>query len=278
MSVTKIAEPGCSWTPPPADAFQLRSANSEFIDEVFRSGTLRRRDGTPVPMDVYIPPDQGDLLYSLIRFLQPRLSVEIGLANGISALHVAQGLRDVGSGRHLAIDPFQASDWGDVGVVTLQRAELQDWVAVDPRPSHWALPDLEQRGFRVQFAFIDGSHLFDYVVSDFMAIDRLLDVGGCIAFDDSDWPAVERVLRFAVTNRDYRVFPSGVVIEPSPGRPRLASRAIKSLARRFRPLRRALRHDFLLPSHQLGIQGRCVVLQKQCVDHRDSQQRQLQEF
>lgn len=278
MSASQAATAQQPWIAPADAPFKLVSAGSQFIDNVFRCRSLVRRDGTRLPLDVYIPPAQGDLLYSLVHYLQPNRTLEVGLANGVSAMYIAQSLHDNGKGKHLAIDPFQQSDWDDVGLLTLHRAGLEQWVSLDPRPSHWALPDIEEVGERIQFAFVDGSHLFDYVMADFMAIDRILDIGGMIAFDDSDWPAITGVIRFAIANRDYEVFPTGVVIEPSPGRPRLVARGLRLLAQRFGSLRRILRNDFTIPSSQLGIQGRCVVLRKRSNDQRDSQRRQLDDF
>lgn len=266
-----------AWTPPNR-SFEARRTSCAFIDEIFASRQLVDGEGRTVSLDVFVPAQQGDLLYSLVRYLRPRACVEVGLANGISTLHIAKALQENGSGHHTAIDPFQSCDWSDIGLVTLRRAGLRELVSLDPRPSHWVLPEMESSGRRIQFAFVDGSHLFDYVMADFLGIDRILDVGGVIAFDDSDWPAVNAVIRFAITNRDYRVLDTGVVIEPSPGRPRWMVQRLREFARRCSPLRRVLRHEFLFPSNEIGIAGRCVVLQKQSEDQRDNQTRQLTEF
>src|SRR4051812_30088520 len=146
-------------------------------------------------MNVYIPREEGDYLYSLVRADRPRVTVEVGMANGISTLFIAAGLRDNGDGgRHIAIDPFQASDWQNVGVGLARQAGLGDLVRLVEQPSHHALPALEREGVRAGLIFIDGAHLTDYVFADFLASDRILDVGGVIVFDDSDWPAVQTVI------------------------------------------------------------------------------------
>jgi len=245
---------------------------------VVASKSLVGRSGRDQPLDVYIPSLQGDLLYSLVRYLRPDRTLEVGMANGISTLYIAQALHDLEQGQHLAIDPYQQSDWDDVGVMTLQRAGLDNLVKLDPRPSHWALPDLDEAGERIQFAFIDGCHLMDYVMTDFMVIDRILDVGGLIAFDDSDWPAVNQVIRFALSNRDYTVFPTGVVIEPSPGNPRAAANCLRSVVRNLKPLQKIIQNDFTFPPRDIGIDGRCVVLRKNADDKRHSLQGQLTPF
>lgn len=251
--------------------FRMQRPTIPVVEELYRTGELHRRDGKRAPLDVFIPRLEGELLYSLVRYLAPAVTVEIGLANGISALFIAEALRNNGHGRHIAIDPFQSTHWYEAGLVALERARLREWVTLDPRYSHCALPDLEAQRVRAQFAFVDGSHQFDYVICDFLAIDRILEVGGLIAFDDSDWPAVSAVIRFALANRHYIVFDTGVVVEPPPVRPSIVARILRGLGRTLHPLGQRLRPDFLRPNHDLGIHGRCVVIQKLADDDRDSQ-------
>jgi len=267
-----------AWTRPIDRNFEFQSTGSTFIDAVFSSRTLIDADGQTRDLDTYIPASQGDLLYSLVHYLKPERTLEVGLANGISALHIATALNELGHGKHLAIDPFQQTDWRNVGMVTLQRAGLDHLVTLDQRPSHWAIPDLDEAEQRIQFAFIDGSHLLDYVMTDFMTIDRILDVGGLIAFDDSDWPSILNVIRFAIANRGYTVFPTDIVIEPNPGRPRFVSRVLRKLVLRSKSLQRLVRNDFTFPDRDLGIEGRCVVLRKTADDQRHALRRQLVSF
>lgn len=255
------------WTAPSQDRFTLCRAESPYIESVFAAESQVGRSGRHC-LDTFIPPEQGDLLYSLVRFLRPQRTLEIGMANGISSLYIASGLRDEGVGKHLAIDPHQHTDWDDVGLLSIQRAQLDHLVSLDARMSHHALPDLDEAKARFQFAFIDGCHLMDYVMSDFMMVDRVLDVGGMIAFDDSDWAAVNQVIRFALANRSYEVFQTGTVIEPGPGRPSLAAAMLRGVVRRVRPLQRLFRGDFLYPSVELNIDGRCVVIRKVGDDQR----------
>jgi hypothetical protein len=78
-----------------------------------------------------------------------------------------------------------------------------------------------------------------------------------------------------LTNRDYEIFPTNIVIEPNPGRPRLVSRALRWFARRSVSLQRLVRNDFTVPDCELGIEGRCVVLRKTSDDRRHALRRQL---
>jgi predicted O-methyltransferase YrrM len=256
-----------------ANGLQLGRCPNPLVQEVFDKKQIPLADGSWTAMDVWIPREEGDFLYSLVRRLRPRLTLEVGMANGVSTLFIAQALMDNDRGRHLAIDPFQYSEWKGAGKALLERGGLDSLVDLIEKPSHQALPELEQAGKRVQFAFIDGSHLFDYVMTDFLCCDRLLDVDGLMAFDDSDWPAITQVIRFAVTNRKYVVAHPEVVIEPPSGSSSLLGRLTRHLGQALPRFGEKLRPDFLTPSHQLGVRGRCVVLRKTCQDERNSQSR-----
>jgi predicted O-methyltransferase YrrM len=258
--------------------FSLVTCKSAVIDALYRDRRVVLPDGTHKPLDIYIPRDEGDYLYSLVRFLVPEQVVEVGMANGLSTLFIAQGLFDNAHGRHIAIDPFQFSDWGGAAIHQLHLAGLDHLVELVEKPSHQALPELEQAGVRAQLVFIDGNHLFDYVLTDFLAADRILDVGGLIAFDDADWPAVTQVIRFILANRHYGVAFPEVVIEQARGAPTRVGNLVRAAAGALPPLAAKLRPDFLRPARQLGIQSRCVALRKLGPDDRGGQSQFHREF
>jgi predicted O-methyltransferase YrrM len=243
------------------------------IEEAYTSRRLSKLDGTPIPMNVYIPREQGDFLYSLVRKLRPELTIEVGMANGLSTVFIAEALRQNGTGRHIAIDPFQHSDWGGAGMALVRKAGLESLVELVELPSHQALPELERAGKRPGLVFIDGSHLFDYVLSDFLCTDRLLPPGGLVAFDDSDWPAITAAIRYALTNRHYEVVHSDFVIESEPNTPSRLANVLRRVAKLSSKLSAKLRPDFITPPFDLGLRGRCSVLRKIKCDDRDSQSR-----
>lgn len=257
---------------------ELLTCPNPQVESLYRSRQVTLEDGRRLPMNVFIPREQGDFLYSMVRHLRPRTTLEVGMANGISTLFIAAALRDNASGLHIAIDPFQSSEWQNAGVALLKIAGLSSWIEVRESYSHRALPVMEESRTRVQFAFVDGAHLFDFVIADFLCIDRILDVGGLIAFDDSDWPAVRRALRFILANRAYEVAFPQVVIEPRRPTPTSAARLARALGRLMPKLGTKLRPDFLVPDEQLGLRGRCIVLRKLAEDSRDSQSRCHVEF
>jgi hypothetical protein len=64
-----------------------------------------------------------------------------------------------------------------------------------------------------------------------------------------------------------------VVVEPSRYTPGVPSRAFRSVARFLPPLQAKLREDFVVPGHEMGVRGRCLVLRKLQDDDRDTQSR-----
>lgn len=172
------------------DILGLDGAQAEKVDRI--TGGIHR--------------DEVELLVSVVDGVDPATSVEVGLGYGFSALAIGlSGRRDRAGRRHIVMDPHQTSYWRGRGLAHLDAAGLSAMIEFHEAPSHRVLPLLEARGERVDFAFIDGWHTFDYVFTDFFFVDKLLRPGGVVMFDDADWPSVRPVLRFAITNLGYRV-------------------------------------------------------------------------
>jgi hypothetical protein len=70
-------------------------------------------------------------------------------------------------------------------------------------------------GQRSDFAFIDGWHTFDYTLLDFWYLDKMLEVGGVIGFDDCGFPAVLKVIQFLQSHRKYEEIDAGLSVPTS---------------------------------------------------------------
>lgn len=257
----------------PIGPLEVEACSHPLIDEVYTSRKVPVPGGGWTPMDVFIPREQGNYLYSLVRHYRPKLTLEVGLANGLSTAFIAAALEANREGSHIAIDPFQQDDWRNAGLELIRRAGLSARLRHISDFSHRALADLEREGFSSTFAFVDGAHLFDYVIADFLCIDRVMAVGGLIVFDDSDWPAVRQAIRYILANRAYEVAHPEVVIEPHRPTPTMSARFIRGLGRAIPKLGSKLRRDFMEPDEELCLQGRCIALRKLDHDHRNSQSR-----
>lgn len=157
------------------------------------------------PFPEGIPYQEGAALYQLIRATKPEATLEIGMAYGLSTLFICQALVDNGCGRHIAIDPSQSTRWRSIGLRNVKQAKLDGVLTFHESRAHEILPTLLEKGQRINLVFIDGCHLFDYVLLDCFYADRMLEPGGFLVLDDLWMPAVRKVCGFLLRNRRYRM-------------------------------------------------------------------------
>jgi len=183
------------------------------LEEILRTRYVKSTNGELIKLHSNISPAEGKFLYEIVSEIKPEVSLEIGLAYGISALFICEALYRTPYARHIIIDAYQLShpkgdsySWKGIGLNNVREAGYGETIEFHNQQSHTALPQLEARGLKIDFAFIDGNHLFDYALIDFFYIDRMLRVGGIVALDDADWPGIRKLCRYIVTNQSYCVF------------------------------------------------------------------------
>ena len=219
------------------------------LKQILETGYVKSANGQLVRLHSNIPPEEGEFLQKIIAELKPKVSLEVGLAFGISALFICDALAKVQASRHIIIEP---DDWG--GLNNLKEAGYGHLIELHNLPSFRALPRLEAEGRKIDFAFIDGMHTFDYVMLDFFYIDRLLRVGGVVVFDDANWESIRKVCRYILTNRSYSVFSSSQ--SDRSGRFSLKHRLLFDAPVISKPFRRIAKPDILEPDFKLGL-GDC---------------------
>ena len=244
---------------PVADGGQL----PRTLEDAIASGEVLRPDGSRVPLRANVDESDAERLYALVRRLQPNASIEIGLAHGISTMAIAQALEDNRRGVHHVVDPFQSAAWDQIGLANLRRAGLDGRIRFYEAFPERVVPDMPS----VEFAFIDGSHLFDLTLLDFVLIDKRLEVGGVIGFDDLYISSLQKVLRYILANRHYRIY-EHVPSRPTSGRWRRRNR-ISRVARRVPRAERIFRPEVLRLSEDLGIPRTSLVfIEKTGIDDR----------
>jgi predicted O-methyltransferase YrrM len=252
-----------------------------ILEQLIRTGVSPTPDGGTMPLQSNVLADEAELLSRVVRELRPVTTLEVGLAMGCSALAICDALSATPNASHIVMDPRQNARplWGGIGLHNLSRAGFASLVEFHEEPSHRVLARLEAEGRRIQFAFIDGFHTFDHALVDFFLIDRLLEPGGAVAFDDADWPSVRRVVRFVATNRAYTLH---AALAPRRDRwsvkrgayegVRGAVGALLGAAERLpgagRVVRGAIGPEWRGIDARLGIGGPCVVLRKTAEDSR----------
>src|SRR4051794_39365798 len=161
--------------------------------------------------------DEALEVYSAVRAVGPDHSAEIGFCCAGSGLAILKGLEDQGRGMHHACDPYQSSYAKNAGLRNVERAGLAHRLEFHEKFPEEVVPGLP----RLQFVFIDASHLFDMSIVDFVLADKKLDVGGVVAFHDLWMPSLQKLVRYILANRSYEIYRA--VPAPSSGT-RLRSR------------------------------------------------------
>lgn len=207
--------------------------------------------------------DEALELYTHVRELAPAATIEIGMFTGASTLAILKALEDNGHGEHYVCDPFQSTYAQGAGLRNVHSAGLDGRLHFDEEFPESAAP----RWPEAQFAFIDGSHLFDLTILDFVLMDKRLAIGGWVGLHDLWMPSLRKVVRWAITNRGYEV-----VAGPA----RRLSRAERARSAAARVLRRGPRADsiwsqeLLHPWHEVEPSGRQMLfLRKTRADDRD---------
>lgn len=129
-------------------------------------------------------------------------TIEIGLAYGMSTLHICEGLlRNADpDAHHVALDPYQATRFANCGLQFLDEAGVAGLVEHDAEVSEIALPRFLSEGRHFDLAFIDGNHRFDGVFLDLIYLGRMVRRGGIVFMDDYQLPAIARAASFCTTN------------------------------------------------------------------------------
>lgn len=239
------------------------------LEEIYRTRIVRPpKSDEQIALNSSISADKGEFLAAIVRELGCEVTVETGLAYGVSAMWICEALREIGGRRHIAIDPCQAH-WRWIGVHNVRLAGYGEMFEFHDAPAHIALPKLEERGEQVDFAFIDGCHSFDYALVDFFLIDRILRVGGVVAVDDTNFPSVQKVCRYVLTNRRYSIHRC-FADRSEPWFTR-TERAVYHAGRRYANIRRFLKPETAVPNMDLGMApgSTCIAFRKEADDCRE---------
>ncbi len=177
-----------------------------ILSEIIETGVTVLPDGRRVQAHSGVGPGSGRVLRHAVEVARPKVAVEVGLAFGLSTLHILDAMQEHGGGRLIGMDPAQDDvTWQNGGLHNVRRAGFADRYEFHAVTSQQLLPQLAATGLRVQFGFLDGWHTFDHTLVDFFYVDSMLDVGGVIVLDDVGYPGLQRLAHFIVCNRDYSI-------------------------------------------------------------------------
>jgi hypothetical protein len=103
---------------------------NSVLSEILETGVTTTADGnSTVKLHSSISASEGQFLQRLVRQVDPTVSLEVGLAYGISALFICDALNTRNGTQHIAIDPNQGAAidpnqhysslgdfWGGIGI------------------------------------------------------------------------------------------------------------------------------------------------------------------
>jgi len=183
------------------------------LPEPFRSALLSMYagdsqlgvDGEKHSVDpaIGICPAEGMWIYELCRQVKPQSTLEIGLAYGFSTLYFLAALTENSNGRHTSVDPCQLNApgrWAGIGLAHGRSLGGERFRFIEER-SFAALTHFADNSECFDIIFVDGRHLFDFVLTEFTLSADLCPMGGCIILHDMWLPAIQRAVAFICANR-----------------------------------------------------------------------------
>ena len=182
---------------------RLRRVSDRLLNDGKTVSRLDKSEHEIFP--VAVSADEGRALRDWIVKESVTRTIEIGLAYGVSALFVCEGLLINGhpNAQHVVIDPFQSTGFKDCGLQLLDEAGVAGLIEYHALESQIMLPKFLSENRRFDFAFVDGSHLFERVFLDLMYLGRIVEPGGIIFVDDYQLPAIARCVSFCLANLSW---------------------------------------------------------------------------
>lgn len=138
----------------------------------------------------YMRPSQGAIIYNTIIRRGYRSCLELGVFHGVGTCYIAGALHELGRGKVMGLDLKRATHLEPRADRLIQSLGLSDHADVIYGESSytWYLMDRLERGdLRFDFCYLDDAHTWDLTGFGFLLVERLLDSGGMIIFDDLDW-------------------------------------------------------------------------------------------
>ena len=233
------------------------------LAEILRTKKVYAGDGKSFDLDFSVDSDEGRAIHALIKDHNISTSLEVGCAYGISSLYICDALSTHQSRHHTIIDPVQSTDYHGIGISNLRRAGF-DFFSLIEKPSEIALPELLANKAKFQFVFIDGWHTFDHTLLDFFYANRLVEEGGFVAIDDTDFPSISRVISYVSKYPNYRIYKRVNVAVSGSGARHLAQKCVSACLRTVaRSLPQRYSSDvFTEPFRRNDLHSTMVIFQK----------------
>ena len=186
------------------NAHNLNMPPNDALRSIYETGLVVLEDGSTRPVTSASSPAESAAMYAWLTANPPEVAVEIGMAYGLSALTMLTAMEKNRRGKLISIDPYiQFDSARRSALLAIEKSGLAMRHQHRHEKSELALPALVAEGVQADFVYIDGHHGFDHAFVDMFYADRLVPVGGVIAFDDTGWRAVHKVIQYMLRHRRY---------------------------------------------------------------------------
>ncbi len=138
----------------------------------------------------YMKPKQAKVLTEFIHQNDISSILELGFYHGVSTCYMAAALEQVPKGSILTIDLHSAKKRQPNIEELLEKCGYLDMVDYyyEPASYNWRLMKLIEENERTfDLCYLDGGHDWYNTGLAFFLVDKLLQPGGWIIFDDLDW-------------------------------------------------------------------------------------------
>lgn len=260
IPVHACAYPCCEEDPVPSvwDYTDLAYLIMNKIEKIFQENQVYDLEGNKHPLDSNISLKESLELYNLLIERKPQQTVEVGFAKGVSALTILSAKKNMENGMHHVIDPFQKG-YDYCGLAMVKRLGLERGFTFHEKFPEEVIPSLD----RIDFAFIDASHIFDLSLMEFVLVDKKLSLNGVIGFHDLWMPSLQKLLRYILKNRNYRV-----INQRNVDQGRGAKGLLTNTLNKSKKLQRYFSSELLEPFSAMGIPN-MVFIEKMGNDTRE---------
>lgn len=242
-----------------------------YLQRIIEEKQFTGVDGKIVELNWNVPVAEGLKFQELINEHNVSCTLEIGTAFGISSIFICEAINGKSGARHITMDPFQHAFFKNNGLHNIKQAGYGHLLEFYNDFSHLVLPDLVRKKVRIDFAFVDGYHTFDYAFVDFFYADMLLNTGGILVMDDTQWPGVKKVAEYVASNRAYKlIYPPPRSVGKPTWKRALLENTLKSLGKYEMIDERIRKSDEFKPALELPLSPRFIAFRKikEDKDHR----------
>jgi predicted O-methyltransferase YrrM len=115
--------------------------------------------------------------------------LELGFCHGVSSCYLAAAMQEVGGDPVVTIDLLSAMQRDPNIEELLELCKLKDRVEFyyEEKSYNWRLMKFIEEKRSFDFCYIDGGHDWYNTGFAFFLVDKLIEPGGWILFDDLDW-------------------------------------------------------------------------------------------